>query len=60
MQARDVDKTSEINYSIVEGNINNLFSIDSFTGEISVTNKNGLDMTNISTDIIQLTVQVTY
>lgn len=58
VQARDIDKTSEVIYSIVDGNINNLFSIDSLSGEVTVTDRNGLDMTNISSDTIRLVIQV--
>jgi hypothetical protein len=57
-QARDVDKTSHITYSIIEGNVNNLFSINPQSGEITVSNPYGLDMTNVSNDVIVLTVQV--
>nr|UZM07820.1 cadherin 1 [Geocoris pallidipennis] len=57
VQARDVDKSSEISYSIIGGNNDNLFSIDSSTGEITVTDKNGLDMTNVPSDTIQLIIQ---
>lgn len=53
-----MDKSSEIMYSIVDGNIKNLFSIDAVTGEITVTDKNGLDMTDVASDTIQLTIQV--
>lgn len=57
-KARDVDKTSEIKYSIIDGNVNNLFSIDGDMGEIFVTNKSGLDMTGVNSNVINLTVQV--
>jgi hypothetical protein len=57
-QAQDADKTSYIKYSIIEGNINNLFSINPQSGEITVSNPRGLDMTNVSSDVIILTVQV--
>jgi hypothetical protein len=57
-QARDADKTSHITYSIIEGNVNNLFSINPQSGEITVSNHHGLDMTNVSNDEIVLTVQV--
>ncbi|XP_067010919.2 cadherin-87A [Anabrus simplex] len=55
--ARDQDKTSEIVYSILEGNINNMFSINPHSGEITVNSPNGIDMTNTSTDHITLIVQ---
>ncbi|XP_014253016.1 cadherin-87A [Cimex lectularius] len=57
VQAKDIDKTSEIEYSITDGNVNNLFTIDSKTGEILVRDKRGLDMTNVTTDMIHLTVR---
>jgi len=57
VQAQDADKTSYITYSIIEGNINNLFSINPQSGEITVSNPHGLDMTNVSSDVIVLTVQ---
>ncbi|XP_073989842.1 cadherin 87A [Rhodnius prolixus] len=57
VHARDVDKSSQILYYIIDGNINDLFTIDSKTGEIFVANKNGLDMTNVTSDTIRLTVQ---
>ncbi|XP_066907242.1 cadherin-87A [Halyomorpha halys] len=57
VQARDIDKTSEVIYSIVDGNINNLFSIDPHSGEVTVTDRNGLDMTNVSSDTIHLIIQ---
>lgn len=57
-QARDADKTSEVIYSIKLGNIQDLFTIDHHTGEVKVTNLAGLDMTNVPTDTIDLTVQV--
>ncbi|KAE8740358.1 hypothetical protein FOCC_FOCC014138, partial [Frankliniella occidentalis] len=57
VEARDADKTSEVMYSIKQGNIQNLFSIDTHTGEVKVSNPDGLDMTNVPTDTIALTVQ---
>lgn len=57
--AHDADTTSEIEYYILEGNIKNLFSIDQNSGEITVTDKRGLDMTNVTTGVINLIVQVT-
>ncbi|PSN52632.1 hypothetical protein C0J52_14597, partial [Blattella germanica] len=57
VEARDADKTSHITYSIIEGNVNNLFSIDPYSGELSVSNRHGLDMTNVSSDVITLTVE---
>lgn len=58
IQARDTDKTSEITYSIIAGNINNLFSIEPHTGRIIVANIHGLDMTNVTTNNIVLTIEV--
>jgi hypothetical protein len=59
-QARDADKTSHVTYSIIEGNVNNLFSINPQSGEITVSDHHGLDMTNVSKDVIVLTVQVSF
>ncbi|KAK9508052.1 hypothetical protein O3M35_007799 [Rhynocoris fuscipes] len=59
VHARDIDKSSEILYSIVDGNINDLFRIDTKTGEIFVANKQGLDMTNVTSDTIRLIVEAT-
>lgn len=58
VQARDVDKTSEIIYSIIAGNVNNIFSIEPQTGKIIVANINGLDMTNVTSNVIMLTIEV--
>ncbi|XP_047099103.1 cadherin-87A [Schistocerca piceifrons] len=57
VQARDTDVTSEITYSIVEGNVKNLFEINPHTGEITVRAASGLDMTNVTSDVITLAVQ---
>lgn len=57
IQARDVDKTSELTYSIIAGNVNNLFSVEPQTGKIIVANINGLDMTNVPTNNIVLTIE---
>ncbi|GLV42165.1 Cadherin 87A, partial [Carabus blaptoides fortunei] len=57
VQARDVDKTSEIIYSIIAGNVNNIFSIEPQTGKIIVANINGLDMTNVTSNVIMLTIE---
>lgn len=58
VQARDIDKTSSITYSIIAGNIHNLFSIEPQTGRIIVANISGLDMTNVPTNNIVLTIEV--
>lgn len=58
IQARDIDKTSEITYSIIAGNTNNLFSIEPRSGKIIVADINGLDMTNVTTNNIVLTIEV--
>ncbi|XP_063226687.1 cadherin-87A isoform X2 [Bacillus rossius redtenbacheri] len=57
ISARDADNSSKISYSIVEGNSNNLFLIDSHTGEITVADPKGLDMTNVTSNPIQLTIE---
>lgn len=58
LQAKDVDKSSEISYRIIGGNVNDLFSIDSHTGEITVSDPHGLDTTNVTNDHIELLIQV--
>ncbi|KAK7790843.1 hypothetical protein R5R35_010718 [Gryllus longicercus] len=57
VQARDLDKTSQIVFSIVDGNVNNMFSIDPHSGELTINNLKGVDMTNVSKDDIMLTIQ---
>lgn len=57
-QAKDADKVTELEYSIIEGNEGNLFAVDSHTGEITVVDPMGLDMSNVSTDYIHLIIQV--
>lgn len=57
VQARDLDKTSEISFSIIEGNVNNMFAIDPHSGEIVINNPRGLDMTNVSKGDIILIIQ---
>lgn len=41
----------------MDGNTHNLFEINPHTGEITVVNNLGLDMTNVASDLIKLTVQ---
>lgn len=57
VQAVDADSTSVIHYSIIAGNSYNIFAIDGRSGEISVTQRNGLDVSALKTDTILLTVQ---
>ncbi|CAN7991662.1 unnamed protein product, partial [Ixodes pacificus] len=57
VQARDPDVTSTVKYSIVSGNSYNLFTINSQTGDITVTNRQGLDVSLLRTDLITLSVQ---
>ena len=49
-QAVDADSTSVIQYSIIAGNSHNIFAIDGRSGEISVTQRNGLDVSALKTD----------
>lgn len=60
VMARDADKTSEIKYSILSGNTNNLFNIESDSGKILINDPNGLDMTNVTTDNVVLTIEVSF
>lgn len=57
VQARDKDKTSRINYSIVNGNDMDLFAIDPDTGEITINGQSQVDVTNSTHDWIALQVQ---
>jgi len=57
VQARDADKTSQVTYSIVDGNEHQLFVIDKHSGEITVANHRGLDMSQVNTDYINLIIQ---
>ncbi|KAF8763163.1 Cadherin-87A like protein [Argiope bruennichi] len=57
VQAVDADATSVVQYSILAGNSHNIFAIDGRSGEMSVTQRNGLDVSALKTDTIILTVQ---
>ncbi|GFS53692.1 cadherin-87A [Trichonephila inaurata madagascariensis] len=57
VQAVDADATSVVQYSIIAGNSFNIFAIDGRSGEISVNQRNGLDVSALKTDTIILTVQ---
>lgn len=57
VQARDPDVTSFVKYSIVSGNSYNLFTINPQTGDITVTSRQGLDVSLLKSDVITLTVQ---
>ncbi len=46
-------------YRIVDGNVNDLFSVDPETGEVSVAAPGGLRLDNIPTDRVRLRVEVT-
>ena len=59
VKATDLDATSKLRYTIVEGNLNDLFKIDPKTGEVSVSSEKGLRLDNIPTDQINLSVEVT-
>ncbi|KAK9891762.1 hypothetical protein WA026_016560 [Henosepilachna vigintioctopunctata] len=56
IEARDADKSSNVTYSIISGNRNDLFSIDPVTGKIKIHNQKGLEVANESDSIITLTV----
>ena len=55
--ASDLDSVDFLSFSIIAGNSNNAFSINSSTGEITVTDSTQLDFENFSDFIV--TVQVT-
>lgn len=56
VEANDADKTSHVTYSIISGNDEELFSIDSKTGKIKVANNKGLEIRNDTDNVIALTV----
>ncbi|RZF35066.1 hypothetical protein LSTR_LSTR009658 [Laodelphax striatellus] len=57
VQARDADKTSKIEYSIIEANENDLFVVDRDTGEVLVASPDGLDMSNATSDFVHLVIE---
>ncbi|XP_060523658.1 cadherin-87A isoform X2 [Cylas formicarius] len=59
IEARDADKTSHVTYSIVSGNDEELFKIDSETGKLRITNNRGLDVSNDTDNVISLTILAT-
>lgn len=60
VEATDADKTSHVTYSIISGNDDGLFSIDSTTGKIRITNNKGLDVRNDTDNVMSLTVMVSF
>ncbi|KAL1508861.1 hypothetical protein ABEB36_003687 [Hypothenemus hampei] len=59
IDARDEDKTSQVSYSIVAGNDDELFKIDSETGKLRITGSRGLDVSNETDNVISMTVLAT-
>uniref|UniRef100_A0A1B6L3B2 Cadherin domain-containing protein n=1 Tax=Graphocephala atropunctata TaxID=36148 RepID=A0A1B6L3B2_9HEMI len=57
VQARDADKTSQIMYAIVGGNEHQLFAIDRHSGEITVADVKGLDMSEVNSDYVNLIIE---
>lgn len=57
-QAKDADKTSQISYAIISGNEHQLFEMDKHSGEITVTDPRGLDMSEVNADFVNLIIQV--
>ncbi|KAK8407296.1 hypothetical protein O3P69_002092 [Scylla paramamosain] len=55
--AEDPDATSSVVYSLVGGDPTGLFTIDPSTGRVRVASESGLDMSNLKTDHIILTVE---
>ena len=49
---------ASLRYRIVDGNVNDLFSVDPETGEVSVAAPGGLRLDNIPTDRVRLRVEV--
>ncbi|XP_045467864.1 cadherin-87A isoform X2 [Harmonia axyridis] len=54
--AKDADVSSIITYSIISGNRNDIFSIDSKTGKMGILNEKGLEVPNESDSVVTLTV----
>ena len=48
--ATDADSSSVLRYAIVDGNTNDIFTIDRLSGEISVRSKSGVRLDNMATD----------
>ena len=46
-------------YKIISGNDAGLFSVDADTGEVTVASSAGLNLDNIPTDLVTLTLEVT-
>ena len=59
LKAHDADDSSVLGFKILDGNINNLFTLDPATGEVTVSGSQGLRLDNIPTDKIRLNVEVT-
>ncbi|XP_076043934.1 cadherin 87A isoform X2 [Oratosquilla oratoria] len=55
--AIDPDATSRVTYKLVSGDPTGLFAIDASTGHIRVANESGLDISNLKSDLIILTVE---
>ncbi len=58
LKARDLDESSVLQFTVTDGNINNLFAVDAASGEVTVAAAGGLRLDNIPTDMIRLTVEV--
>lgn len=48
--ANDADTSSVLRYTITDGNVNDLFTIDRLSGEISVRARTGLKLDNMPSD----------
>ena len=59
LKSRDADDSSVLQFKILDGNINKLFTLDTATGEVTVSGNKGLRLDNIPTDKIRLNVEVT-
>lgn len=57
VNAEDPDATSQITYSLVGGDPTGLFVIDGNSGRIRVANESGLDISDLRSDQIILTVE---
>lgn len=59
IEAKDPDKTSHVTYSIIAGNIDDMFDIDSKTGKMRIANNKAISFSNEhNKNNIVLTVEV--
>ncbi|KAB0801704.1 hypothetical protein PPYR_03890 [Photinus pyralis] len=60
VEAKDIDKTSHVTYSIIAGNENGLFNIDSNSGKIRIASNQVITFSNdVTENNIPLTIEAT-